>query len=127
MNKIILMWVFMILTSCSSIPKYESQITDVNLPKFMGQWYVMAGRFTPLEKDVYNAIETYAYDKEKDKINIGFKYHKGGFTGPEKTIPQTGWVYNKTSNAHWKVSPFWPLKFMFGLWYPCLLAFFCAC
>lgn len=27
-----------------------------------------------------------------------------------KSLPQTGWVYNKTTNAHWKVSPLWPLK-----------------
>lgn len=111
MFKIIFMWGLMLFTSCSSVPKYETKITNVNLQKFMGPWYVMAGRFTPLEKDVYNAIETYEYDKENDKIKIGFKYNKGGFNGPEKNLPQTGWVYNQTTNAHWKVSPLWPLKF----------------
>ena len=32
---------------------------------------------------------------------------------PVKTIPQTGIIVDKDSNAHWKVSPFWPLKFDF--------------
>lgn len=110
MFKIIILWGFMFLSSCSSAPKYETQLTDVDLQKFMGKWYVIAGRFTPFEKEVHNGIETYEYDKAEDKIKIGFTYNKGAFDGPVKSLPQTGWVYNKTTNAHWKVSPLWPLK-----------------
>lgn len=110
MFKLIILWGVMILSSCSSMPKYETQINQVDLQKFMGKWYVVAGRFTFLEKEVHNGIETYEYDKVNEKIIIGFNYNKGSFNGPVKSVPQTGWVYNKTTNAHWKVSPFWPLK-----------------
>lgn len=44
------------LVSCSSAPKYETKVQSVDIQKFMGQWYVIAGRFTPFEVDVYNAI-----------------------------------------------------------------------
>lgn len=111
MKNIIFVGLFMSIFSCSSLPKYEATVASVDIQKFMGQWYVMAGRFTPFEKDVYNGIESYKYNKEKEKIEISFTYNKGSFDGEEKSIPQTGWVYNQTSKAHWKVSPFWPLKF----------------
>lgn len=111
MNKLFLILGAMLITSCSTMAKYETTVTQLDLQKFMGKWYVMAGRFTPFEKEVHNGIESYEYDKENEKIKISFTYNKGSFTGPEKSLPQTGWVYNKTTNAHWKVSPLWPLKF----------------
>lgn len=82
----------------------------VDLQKFMGKWYVLAGRFTFLEKEVHNAVEEYTWNQEKKRIDIGFTYNKGGFDGPVKSIPQTGWVYNEETNSHWKVSPIWPFK-----------------
>jgi apolipoprotein D and lipocalin family protein len=33
------------------------------------------------------------------------------FDGKLKSIPQKGWIQNSKTNAHWKISPFWPLKF----------------
>lgn len=98
------------LVSCSSAPKYETKVQSVDIQKFMGQWYVIAGRFTPFEVDVYNAIETYTWNSQENRIDIDFTYNKGSLTGPVKKIPQKGWIYNKNTNSHWKVSPFWPLK-----------------
>lgn len=111
MLKIIGLLGAMFMISCSSLPKYEETVSHLDIEKFMGKWYVMAGRFTPLERDVHNGIEVYEYDRNEDKIKISFDYNKGSFDGDKKSIPQTGWIYNKTTNSHWKVSPFWPLKF----------------
>lgn len=111
MKELLFMGLITLLVSCSNLPKYESTVSSVDLPKFMGQWYVIAGRFTPFEKDVHNGIETYTYNTKEEKIEISFKYNKGSFDGAEKNLPQTGWVHNKQTNAHWKVSPLWPLKF----------------
>lgn len=90
---------------------YQKTVSKVDLQKFMGKWYVIAGRFTFLEKDVHNGVETYKWNEKEQRIEIGFTYNQGSFNGPEKSIPQKGWVYNLDSKAHWKVSPFWPLKF----------------
>lgn len=102
------------LTACSSASKTETgykTVEKLELSRFMGRWYVLAGRFTSFEKEVHNAVETYTWNEKKERIDIGFTYNKGSLEGPVKSIPQKGWVYNTTTNSHWKVSPFWPLKF----------------
>lgn len=99
------------LASCASKPRYEKTVDAVDMDKFMGQWYVMAGRFTMFEKDVHNGIETYSWNAKENRIDISFNFNEGSFAGKQKSLPQKGWVYNTTTNAHWKVSPLWPLKF----------------
>ncbi len=97
------------VTSCTtaSFPTVEK----VDLQSFMGAWYVSAGRFTPFEKDVNNAVEVYHFDQAKNLIEIDFSYRQGSPEGKIKKIPQTGKVVDGTNNAHWVVSPFWPLSF----------------
>ncbi|MES2800919.1 MAG: lipocalin family protein [Bdellovibrionota bacterium] len=98
-------------TACASAPRYEKTVAHVEIDKFMGKWYVMAGRFTMFEKDVFNGIETYTLNPQEKRIDISFTYNKKSFSGDEKSLPQKGWIYNTSTNSHWKVSPLWPLKF----------------
>jgi apolipoprotein D and lipocalin family protein len=100
----------MILTSCSS-GSFMKTVDHVDLPRFMGDWYVLGGRFTYMEKEVYNSIERYTWNEKESRIDVDFTYRKGSFDGALKSIPQKAWIHNTESNAHWKVSPFWPLKF----------------
>lgn len=86
-------------------------VESVDINQFMGSWYVLAGRFTFLEKEVHNGVEKYTWNKEKDRIDVDFTYNKGGLNGPQKSIPQKAWIYNQSTKAHWKVSPLWPFKF----------------
>ncbi len=86
-------------------------VESVDISKFMGDWYVLAGRFTFLEKDVHNGLETYTWNSEKDRIDVIFTFNQGSFTGSKKSYTQKAWIDNQSSKAHWKVSPFWPLKF----------------
>lgn len=101
------------LFSCQLAPKYKKTVDHIDLKEFMGTWYVQAGRFTPFEKDVHNSIERYSWNEKKEVIEIDFTYRKGGVDGELVKMPQTGRVYNQETNAHWKVSPFWPLQFDF--------------
>ena len=101
----------LIFAGCASNPRYEKTVDRVEIEKFMGNWYVMAGRFTPFEKDVHNGIETYSWNETEKRIDIAFTYNKKSFDGEQKSYPQKGWIYNTSTNAHWKVQPFWPLKF----------------
>lgn len=105
-----LMMMTIVGTSCST-SQYLKTVDYIDIPKFMGTWYVWAGKFTFLEKDVYNSVEIYTWNAEKNRIDIDFSFNKGSLTGPLKKIPQKATIYNSKSNAHWKVSPFWPLKF----------------
>ncbi len=86
-------------------------VANVNLDRFMGKWYVIAGRFTFVEKGAHNAIEIYTYNQKKQRIDIAFTFRKDSFNGKLKSLPQKAWIINKKTNAHWKVRPFWPLKF----------------
>lgn len=99
--------------SCQLSPQYKKTVDQMNLQNYMGTWYVQAGRFTPFETDVHNSIERYSWDEEKEIINIDFTYRKGSPQGKLIEMPQIGRVYNEKTNAHWKVSPFWPLQFDF--------------
>lgn len=109
MKKIVIPSLLTILSACSS-PKYNKTVAHVDRDKFMGNWHVMAGRFTPVEKDVYNSIETYKWNEKEKRIDIDFRYNKGGFDGELKKYPQKAWI-ESSNNARWKVQPFWPLKF----------------
>jgi apolipoprotein D and lipocalin family protein len=101
------------LCGCASLSKDDLRkmtVPQVDIPRFMGNWYVLAGRFTFLEKEVHNALEVYTWNEEKRRVDIAFDYNRGSLTGPVKKIPQKGWIYNTDTNAHWKVSPVWPIK-----------------
>ena len=104
---------FLVLTSaaCSTTEERMKTVEKVEIEKFMGDWYVIAGRFTFLEVDVHNGIEKYTWNEVEKRIDVDFTYNKGAFTGPKKSIPQKAWIYNPETNAHWKVSPLWPFKF----------------
>lgn len=98
------------ITSCAS-KDYSRTTSAVDLERFMGKWYVIAGRLTFMEKGAHNAVEVYRWNSQEKRIDVDFTFRKDAFTGPLKSIPQKAWIENTHTNAHWKVSPFWPLKF----------------
>lgn len=103
--------IFSLMTCACSTGSSMNTVNKVDIPQFMGKWYVLAGRFTFLEVDVHNGVESYTWNEKENRIDIDFTYRQGGFDGKEKSVPQKGWIYNQNSGAHWKVSPLWPLKF----------------
>ena len=90
---------------------YDKTVDYIDIKKFMGEWYVIAGRFTFLEKGAHNGLEVYTWNKENKRIDIEFSFNKDSFDGELKTITQKGWIENIKTNSHWKISPLWPLKF----------------
>jgi apolipoprotein D and lipocalin family protein len=101
-------------SSCHSTSKYEKTVDQIEMNRFMTKWYVIATRPTFLEKDAYNATETYTFNTESKRIEVDFQFNKGSLTGPTTTIPQIGWVHNEGTNAHWKIQPkIWWIPFTF--------------
>ena len=81
----------------------------VDLDKFMGDWYVIANIPTWFEKGAHNALEQYLWN-EKGYIDVIFSFNKNSFSGERKKLTQKAFIYNKTTNAEWRIQPFWPLK-----------------
>lgn len=96
------------LSACSSAPTIPTA-KDVDLPRFMGDWYVIANIPTRPERDAYNAIESYKLDPD-GSIATTFTFRKGAFDGPEKVMRPRGFVTDTESNAVWGMQFVWPIK-----------------
>ena len=98
----------MLLTGCQTLkPIYT--VESVDLKRFMGDWYVIASIPTYIEKDAYNAVESYRLDDD-GTVATTFKFNKGGFDGPLKIYTPSGFIQDITSNAVWGMQFFWPFK-----------------
>jgi apolipoprotein D and lipocalin family protein len=81
----------------------------VDLPRFMGDWWVIGHIPYFLERDTYDSKDTYRARADGRMDNI-FSYRKGGFDGPEKVMNGLAWVVDKKSNAEWRVQFLWPIS-----------------
>jgi apolipoprotein D and lipocalin family protein len=84
-------------------------VDKVDLNRFMGDWYVIASIPTFIEKDAFNAIESYRLDDD-GTVATTFKFNKGSFDGPLKKYHPRGYVRDKGSNAVWGMQFIWPFK-----------------
>ena len=75
----------------------------------MGDWYVIANIPTWIEKGAHNALEQYFWN-DKGYIDVVFSFNQDSFSGVSKKLTQKAFVYNKMTNAEWRIQPFWPLK-----------------
>jgi apolipoprotein D and lipocalin family protein len=97
------------LAACSTTLPPVRSVDHVDLDRFMGDWYVIASIPTFIERDAYNAIESYARAGEKE-IATTFRFNKGSFDGPLKVYRPTGYVSDDPSNAIWGMQFIWPVK-----------------
>ena len=82
---------------------------QVDVPRFMGDWYVIATIPTPFEKGAFNALERYRLTDE-GFIDTTFTYNRDGFDGPEKTMRAKGFVREEGNGAVWGMQFIWPLR-----------------
>ena len=83
--------------------------SHVDLPRFMGDWYVIANIPTFIERDAYDAVESYRLDDD-GTIDTTFTFHKGGFDGKARRYKPRGFVFDHESNAVWGMRFVWPIK-----------------
>ncbi len=98
----------MMAWGCSTLSPLEP-VGQVDLQRFMGDWYVIAAIPTFIEKDAYNAVESYRL-ADDGTIATTFRLRKGGFTGPIKSYHPRGYVRENTGNAVWGMQFIWPFK-----------------
>jgi apolipoprotein D and lipocalin family protein len=99
-----------ILSACASngLPPIAT-VPQVDLPRFMGDWYVIAAIPTAIETEAYNAIENYKLEQD-GTIATTFTYNKGSFDGKLKTYRPHGFVIENSGNALWGMQFIWPIK-----------------
>lgn len=83
-------------------------VPSVDLARFMGDWYVIASIPTFIEKDAYNAVESYRLAAD-GSIETIFTFRAGGFDGEPKRYGPRGYVKDAT-NAVWGMQFIWPFK-----------------
>jgi apolipoprotein D and lipocalin family protein len=100
----------LMFAGCSSVPRPPVPlVAEVDLDRFMGDWYVIASIPTYIERDAWNAVESYHLDDD-GSIATTFTFRKGGFDGPEKRYTPRGFVFDRSSNAVWGMQFVWPIK-----------------
>ena len=99
------------LSACGVSPEKVTVpvVEKVDLQRFMGPWYVIGVIPTFIEKDIYNAIETYELAPD-GTIKTTFTFNKGAFDGEAKVMNPKGFVIPGTNNAIWGMQFMWPIK-----------------
>jgi apolipoprotein D and lipocalin family protein len=84
-------------------------VAHVDLPRFMGAWYVIGNVPSYVERNAYQAIESYAL-RPDGRIQTTFHYRNKSFDAPLKTMRPVGTVVPDTGNAVWGMQFIWPIK-----------------
>jgi apolipoprotein D and lipocalin family protein len=89
----------LLLGGCATASKVTSA-RSVDLPRFMGDWHVIANIPYFAEKDCYNSVETYRLTPE-GKVDTVFTARKGGFDGKLLKAGNVATVTDPATNARW--------------------------
>jgi apolipoprotein D and lipocalin family protein len=104
------------LGGCQSAHPPIATAPGVDLPRFMGDWYVIGNIPTFIERDAYNAVESYRLDDD-GTIDTTFTFNKGAFDGPARKYSPRGFVRDKQTNAVWGMQFIWPIKADYRIMY----------
>jgi apolipoprotein D and lipocalin family protein len=101
----------LLVAGCASAPEMKpvTLVTKVDLPRFMGDWYVIANIPTFLEKGAHNAKDSYTLAPD-GTIPTTFSFNADGFDGPRKSYGSKGFVMDGGANAVWGQQYIWPIK-----------------
>jgi len=97
-----------VLAGCSSPPPMPP-VAQVDIPRFMGDWYVIAGIPSWPERKSFNAVESYALMPD-GRIQTTFRYRHGSFDAEVETMHPVGTVQPGTGNASWGMQFIRPIQ-----------------
>lgn len=98
------------LLGCQSVERPPLALAQhVDLPRFMGDWYVIAATPTLIDREAHNAVENYRLAAD-GTIETTYTFRAGSFDGPLKRYTPRGFVLDTRSNAVWGMQFVWPVK-----------------
>lgn len=103
------------LAGCAARGPQLATVSEVDLERFMGDWYVIAHIPAFVERNAFNAIES--YELKGDRIETTFRFRNKDFDGPEKQYEPNAIVKDRQSNAVWGMQFVWPFRADFRIVY----------
>lgn len=100
-----------LLACCGTTPKPPPlrTVEHVDLPRFMGDWFVFAHIPYSLEKGKVGTLDRYAL-RPDGKIKNSYLFRRGSLDAPLEEWKGVAWVHDKTTNAEWRVQFLWPFR-----------------
>lgn len=92
--------------SCASKPPLQT-VPQVDLPRFMGDWYVIAHIPYFLEKGKVGTLDRYAL-RPDGRIQNSYLFRRDTLDAPLEEWRGVAWVKDTTTNAEWRVRFVWP-------------------
>ena len=90
----------------------ELLVRNIELEKFAGNWFVVAGKTTYLEREAVNAVESYRLLPD-GSVGIEYTFRRGSAVGEPVAMSGIGKPQLGTGNAYWTVQFAGPLKFSY--------------
>ncbi len=82
-------------------------VERVDLPRFMGDWYVIASIPAAQEANAWNGVESYRLRPgTTDVIETTYSFREGSFDGPLVTLRPVGFVRGR-AGAEWGMKFWW--------------------
>jgi apolipoprotein D and lipocalin family protein len=99
------------LAGCQTAPTMPPlrTVPQVDLQRFMGDWYVVGHIPTVVERGAHNAIESYRLNDD-GSIDTTFRFNQNGVDGKVKRYSMRGVVMNTATNAEWAMQFAGPVK-----------------
>ena len=94
---------------CATAKPPMTTVARVDLARFSGDWFVIAHIPASLEKNAFNAVESYRV-AEDGTIATTYTFRDGGFDGERKRYTPRGFVRDRSTNATWGMQFLWPFK-----------------
>src|ERR1700761_2940574 len=92
-----------LLAGCTAVKEPLRTVSHVDLPRYMGDWYVIANIPYFAEKDCFDSIESYALRPDGD-IDNWFTCRKKSFDAPtQRLVNARAHVVDRPPNATWRV------------------------
>ena len=98
-----------LLSACADDAAPMATVPHVDLPRFMGDWHVIGNIPTFIEREAFNAVESYRLEAD-GSIATTFTFNSGGFDGPRRRYTPRGFVLDTATNATWGMRFVWPVK-----------------
>lgn len=100
----------LVIGGCAATPQSSLPTAgNVNLERFMGDWYVIAHIPAFLETNAYSAIESYRLNPD-GTIATTYSFNDGAIDENARRYTPTGFVQDPVHNSTWEMQFVWPIR-----------------